>query len=532
MRVRLGPFAPDLPPLDGGAVTIRNVIPILGPAYAPVRALDIFSSALDSRCRGVVYVLDSDGNVHGFAGDEAKLYELTGITATWANVSKVGGYATTLDNIWSFTQVEQLLIATNYDDAIQAWDFVTPSTAFADLAATAPKAKYATTIRRILVVGNIIDATYGEGTNPYYIWWPDNEDPTNWPDPTSDTAVQVRSGFKRCNPNFGHITGLIGGLASADGAVFQQRGVSRIIFQESGDAFDLDELEGVRGTSAPRSICQAGGLAYYIGEDGFYAFDGASSAPIGSGAVDQEFLSLVDQSQLERIVSAAHPTKRLIFWSFITTDGDNLMFIHNTESKEWSLTDGIEVEEFARILSPGWTLEDLDTVYATLEDVPGSLDDPIWRGSKIPALAAFNTSHELAIFGGDTLEATLETVETEPFPGRRAHVDSIIPLTDAPSCSVRARLRDRQADVATDSWADGLDDAGRCVIDECGRYMAWQLTIPAGTEWTQAQGLEISAQPMGFANPGFVAESAVANPFLLDGDGQVMLDGAGEFILA
>lgn len=191
-----------------------------------------------------------------------------------------------------------------------------------------------------------------------------------------------------------------------------------------------------------------------------------------------------------------------------------------------ALTDGIEVEEFARALSPGWTLEDLDTVYATLEDVPGSLDDPIWRGSKIPTLAAFDTSHKLAIFAGDTLEAVVETQETQPFENRRAHIDSVIPLTDAPVCAVAARLRDRQVDTPADSISGGLYDNGRMVLDVIGRYVAFKLTIPAGTEWTEAQGLEISAQPSHYANPGFRVEPP-ASAFLLDGDGQILLDGAG-----
>ena len=532
MRVRTGPWLPDLPPLDGGSLTVKNCLPILG-GYAPLRSLESFSSALDSTCLGAVYVLDQAGDVQGFAGDAGKLYQLTGVSAAWADVSQVGGYATTGENTWNYTQLNQLLIATNYDDAIQYWDFPGGSTAFADLSADAPQAKYCTTVKgNVLIVGNVIDGTYGYGTQPYRLWTPSINDPTSWPDPDTDAAVQVLSVFRDLNPNFGHITGLIGGLASADAVAFQQRGVSRLIYTGVGQVLEHDELEGVRGTSAPRSICQAGGIAFYIGEDGFYAFDGSSSAPIGSGAVDQTFLGLVDQTLLHEIVSVAHPTRRLVYWAIPSNDGETLLFIHNVESKEWAYSDGIEVEEFARALSPGWTLEDLDSVYASLEDVPGSLDDPIWRGSKIPTLAAFNSTHELAIFGGDALEATLETVETEPFPGRRAHLDSIIPLTDAPSCSVRARLRDRQADAASDSVAVGLDDAGRCVIDACGRYMAWQLTIPAGAEWTQAQGLEVSAQPAGCANPSFTVASSIENPFLLDGDGQPLTDGSGELLLA
>ncbi|MDH3664376.1 MAG: hypothetical protein OEU92_30915, partial [Alphaproteobacteria bacterium] len=425
---------------------------------------------------------------------------------------------------WFLTQHELFVIATNYADAIQYWDLTT-SSAFADLSADAPRAKYAATVKSFAMVGHTDDPTYAK--QPYRIWWSAVGDPTNWPDPTSDAATTVLSDFRDLNANHGHITGLVSSLNAADAAVFQQRGITRLI--ESGDdlVFASDEVEGVRGTAAPRSICQYGGLVYYLGEDGFYMFNGAQSLPIGASKVDREFFSLLDEASLYRVVSGADPRRKRIHWAFPSTTANagqpDLMIVYNWETGDWTLSDGIEIQEFSRTLSPGWTLEDFDAVYASLEVIPGSLDDPAWRGGKTPQLEAWNTDNKLAVFGGDTLEATLETEEAQLIPGQRSHIDTITPLIDASDVNSYAKLRDRQADVEAKTSEDALDASGHSLIDRAARYARFGSRIPAGAEWTEAQGVSVRYEAGSHGNPAFEVAAAVSDDSLLLDDGALIL---------
>ena len=90
MRSAWGEWAPDRAPIGLGSLrTATNVRPD-GVAYEPMPGIDELSSALTARGRGMISARDATGDVHTFAGDETKLYELNG--SSWDDVSKVGGY--------------------------------------------------------------------------------------------------------------------------------------------------------------------------------------------------------------------------------------------------------------------------------------------------------------------------------------------------------------------------------------------------------------------------------------------------------
>src|SRR3546814_749075 len=142
-----GEWLPDLPPIENpGALTALNVVPKTLRSYGPWKQPAILSSsALDTRPLGAFSGTAYSGGVFTFAGDAAKLYRYS--AGAFADVSKSAGYATaanysdTVSVGWHFTQLNNICLATNYSDAIQAWTMGT-SSVFADLAATAPKGKY------------------------------------------------------------------------------------------------------------------------------------------------------------------------------------------------------------------------------------------------------------------------------------------------------------------------------------------------------------------------------------------------------
>ncbi len=123
-----------------------------------------------------------------FAGGPTKLFKFNAGTTNLDDVSKPGGYSSA--ERWSFVQFGNAVLASNDTDKIQAW-YVGTSTAFADVAASAPIAKYITVVRDFVVAANI------SGT-ANKLQWSDINDETDW---TSGGASQSRTNPSQACPH-------------------------------------------------------------------------------------------------------------------------------------------------------------------------------------------------------------------------------------------------------------------------------------------------------------------------------------------
>src|SRR5690606_34055770 len=221
---------------------------------------------------------------------------------TWGDVSKSGGYTTGTTEAWKFAQYKDLIAATNYGDAIQAWTLDT-STEFVDLSGDAPQARYIEMIDPgFLMVGNTVDGDDGAVTNR--VSWSAIGDPTSWPTPGTASAESVQSDIQDL-PTGGWVQGIVGAVGGARGAVFMDRSIFRIEYEGPGAVFGFYEVERARGCPAPGSIVHLGAFVFYLGDDGFYLFDGTRSTPIGARKFDKTFYADLDQNYLHRI-SATH----------------------------------------------------------------------------------------------------------------------------------------------------------------------------------------------------------------------------------
>lgn len=495
----VGDYLPDLPDYNaGGANMILNVYPRTPTSYGPIPSPSVYSSALSSRCQGSVAIIDPTLNIELFAGDASKLYELTSGSNTWADVSKVGGYSTPSDIQWKFEQYNGFVTATNYADPIQVFQIGT-STAFADLSADAPKAKYMAFVKGFLVVANTTDGTFGD--QPQRVWWPALNDPTNWPTPGSTAAAQVQSSYNDVFGTQGDIHGLVGNLGNADAAVFFRFAVWRMVYSGPPNTFDFFPAEGVRGCPAPNSIVQFGNLCFYLGEDGFYSFDGMNSRPIGANKVDLTFYADVDQSYMDRIIGAADPQRKQILWAYPGTGSSNgipnKILIYNWNIDKWSLAE-ITCENISRLLTLGYTLDELYTVLGyLLDDVPASLDSPLWIGGQI-ILSMFDTSHRLNFFTGPNLAATVDTSESQLFSGRKARLKNARAIVDGQVVpSVAISFRDRQVDNRSYTSPIAMNSLGTSPVRCSGRYISGRITLPANSDFTNITGLELEATVAG-----------------------------------
>lgn len=496
VRIPFGQYAPDLPPFGNqGVAALKNVIPHAG-GYRPLSSLQTYSSALDDRCQGAFFTKDDSGNVNGFAGDASKLYRLTSASSTWVDESKGGGYNTDSEEAWSFAKFGDQIIATNLADAVQEWTLGS-STDFADLGGSPPQSRYVTAVRPGFV---FLSST---AANPARIQWSAINNSTSWPTPGTSAARIVQSGRTDLPGDGGQIVGAVAGLAAADVAIIQERAVWRAIYTGPPTVFSFDQVEGARGSPAPGSLVQVGGILYYLGEDGFYAFDGQGSRSIGGSRVDRTFFETVDPTKYHLVSATADPANKLLLWSYPdTTAGDisNRMLIYNWEIDEWSPGE-IDVEFLIKGFSFGIDMDtDLNASETLLDDEDWpSLDSSFWLGGR-PILAGFDSSNQLSFFSGEPLDAELETGESSVNDDITL-IHRTRPLVEAsglaPTITVQIASRYRLVDMPVYRQAYSVTGGGHTYARSRGRYHRAKAAI-TGT-WEFAQGVEVDGQIVGDA---------------------------------
>lgn len=488
-------WLPDQPAIGIPAlVTAKNCVPRTANSYGPLGSLVTFTSALTARCQGAAPARDTTGTVALYAGDATKLYAMSGVT--WGDVSRLAGgaYATGSTENWRFQQIGARMIATNFADDIQS--ITVGGANFAQLAAAAPRARHLAQWRNFLVAANTWDAS--NGNLPNRIWWPAISDPTSWPTVGSSAAQAVQSDAEDLQDG-SYIMGLTGAFSSFHGAVFTDRAIYLATYDGPPVIFRFDKIDGARPCWASGSIVNNADFVLYLAEDGWYAFNGVHSSPIGGQKIDKWFFSDLDQSYLHRITACSDPINKLLFVSYPSTSAiggtPNRLLIYNWQLGRFAYAD-MTVEMIWRALSLGYTLEGLDAVSSSLDALGLSLDSRQWMGGKT-LLSAFYTDHKLGNLTGDYLEALIETTAYAMDQGRRVFVQGVRPIVDGGTPTVSIGQFSSPSATATYSTAKAAQDDGVCPAEVSTRYASIKMTVPAASSWTHASGFEPVMQPDG-----------------------------------
>lgn len=491
-------WMPDMPDLSQATSVLSNAIPLTPESYGPLHQMAPYSNALPSACIGAIGVEDTQGGIHMFAGTASTLEKIDGGSPSWANVSASSPvYSVAPGENWRFAQFKDTLLATAWANPIQSFN-MNGGTAFATLSSGAPQARHIAIIRSFCMVADTYDSVGGYG--PFRSWWSAENDPTTWPTPGSAAAQQVMSDYNDLAGSMGAITGLVGGLAGADGAQFFERAVYRIMWVGPPDIFDFQPAEGVHGTRLPNAIVPVGGVVYYIADDGFYAFDGSTSMAIGVNKVDKWFWSNLNQSYLSAVVGTYDVVNRVIVWVFPSLSAPNgvadTAIFYSIPLQRFGVG-SLSAEWVAFGISFGVSMDSMASLgYTNLDTVPYSLDSRVWIGGA-PQLAVINTSHQLAYFSGPPLEAQIGSAEAQVFPDQKAFIQAVRPLVDGGSPTVAISTRDIFESAAVFGSDVAMNIIGECPQRATGRYTRARITIPAGAAWTQCRGFDVTAIPAG-----------------------------------
>jgi len=470
-RIQFEEWLPDQPSITS-LRDAKNVYPT-SIGYAPFNNQETFSGAASENLNSVFGSKIGD-EVGIFAGGATKLFKLDATDLSLDDVSKVGGYS---GGTWKLTQFGSVIIAANNQAKLQSWTLGS-SSAFADLNANAPVAKYVTVVRDFVVAASI-----GGGAETNKVQWSDINDETNWVSgTTSQSDYQII-------PDGGNITGLTGGEI---GLIFLEKSIVRMSYSGSPLFFQFDTISRGLGCLEGNSIAQYGATSFFLSDDGFYKCDGQTVTGIGTEKVDRYFYDNANLTDLDSMSASVDPIKKLVVWNYKNVDGGRSILVYNWQLNKWSrvttLATGV-----GNITTTGYTLEALEVVlgYTNLETIPASLDDRLWVGGKF-LFAGFKDA-TIVTFTGSTYNSELITPDLEL--GYNSVVTLARPQIDNGSADVKVASRRELDDNIQFSSSVTTSSEGRASLRSAGRYH--RLSVSPTGNWTNAVGVDIEVKPQG-----------------------------------
>lgn len=489
--VKLGEWMPDLPFYENPGLTeALNCLPVDG-QYAPYQPVFVAGTAIANRPQGAFAAVDSLGNPYVYVGDSTKLY-VSAVAGAWT--ASAASYTIASTDAWTFAQYGSLIIATDFSDVPQA--AVAGTSTFGALATTgtAPNAKYVAIVGQFVILGYINNGTI----TPYQVQWSSINQPQNWPTPQSAAAIASQAGAQTLRSEFGAVTGIFG--SDQVGLILQKKAIVRMVYQGGNTVFSFDTFEQARGGWFPNASVRVGTLVYYIAADGFYSTDGVQSNPIGNGKVDRTFLADCDQTYIERVRATVDVVNKCIYWcypSHSATSGlpDRLIIFNYLEGR-WSHSQDMMQLIFPS-LTTGFTLDELGTLYPTLDSIPLPLDSPAWQGG-LPVPAVFN-NNQLGTFSSAPATATFESGEFELNPMGRATICGIRPLVTGNPASITLAVSSRVTqDNSSQSFSTPVTptpSTGICDMMQDAKFVAMQMKVAGG--FTKAMGASFIASDAG-----------------------------------
>ena len=475
-KLNFGEWMPDQPSITGALVDAKNVVS-QAVGYGPLPTAATFSQEATEDLTTLVAGKTPTNDTKLFAAGTTKILSVSGVGAL-TNVSKAGGYTpNAYGDRFRFTQFGNAIIGTNFSDPMQVFTLGT-STAFADLAASAPICRYITVVRDFVVTAfiNASSTLY-----PSRVQWSGINDETEW------DADQVTQADYQDIPDGGQIMGIRGGEV---GIILLEKGITRMSYIGTPFIFQFDNISRGKGCIASGSIAQVQGITFFLSDDGFYSCDGQSVVGIGTEKVDRWFFANADESQFNLMSAAVDPVRKLIIWNFRTTFGNRQLLIYNFNTKKWTYGDA-GADYISDASTAATTLENLDSISNSIDALTVSLDSILYMGGKY-FLGGTNGRYVVTYNGAN---ATGNIVTGDLNAGGRSVVTLARPLIDGGSANVAVASRTLLSEQPSFGTAIAADSDNRVSLRSNGNFHQFQVT-PTG-QWKNAVALDVDFQGQG-----------------------------------
>lgn len=476
--IPIGEWRPDSLDINSYAREALNVIP-RRESYGPLKDLSTIGGAITARCQGAFGAIAVNGDVHSFAGDATKLYKYNTTTAVWDDVTRSSGgaYATASTGRWEFSLFGNTVIAVNGVDDPQSYVLGT-STLFAALAGSPPVAEVTATVKDFAVLGAI-------STQYNRVKWSGINDSVDW------TIAAATQSDQQDIPIGGKIVAIVG--SETGGVIFQERAIWQMTYVGPPVIFQLDMVSENLGTTAPGSVASNGEATFFLGPKGFMMLAGGQLNPIGADKIDLWFYTNFDFANRHRVTSTIDYENNLyvVGWPDTGDSGTpgNILFYHWPTGR-WARAEVTHDLIYSGTVGASVTVEGWDNLYANLDAMNISIDDPSLNSNAQYIVSAFNTAFKNATFSGSNLAATIETQEAAVLGTSKARVTSIRPLVDGGTPTVSIGVRDTQQAAVTYGNDVAVTSYGSCPQRASGRYIRAKIKIPAASTWEHAFGID------------------------------------------
>lgn len=391
-------FAPDADSTTPGVITdATNFIPCdNGMEGGPSATTPADTPALAAECLGAAVVTNLSGVRRLIAGTATKLYELSG--GAWDDVSRVAAYNAGGDSRWSITQFGNSTLAANKGDKIQRSTGV--GVDFADIA-DAPQADIIFSVGSQVMALNVNDGTdKPDGWACSGIF-----DETTW---TQSAVTQANNGRLVSTPGVLTAGARLGEFAVAykNKSIFLGRYVS------VPSVWDWVQVAGGdAGCVGKEALCDLGGVHFFVGDDNIFLFDGTRPVPAADGVLRQWFNDNCSPSYRYRCKCVFDRRTNRV-WLFFPSNGSEVCdsaIVYHVGRKRWGPSNRT-IEATLNYIGTGLTYDTWDSAGATYDTLPSgiSYDSPFWQ-AETPALAAFNSSHQLQTLDGDSVSSGFTT---------------------------------------------------------------------------------------------------------------------------
>jgi len=328
------------------------------------------------------------------------------------------------------------------------------------------------------------------------VWWSAIRDAQDW-SPAQSTQCDYQ------DLQFGgQVQRIIGSVEYA--IVFQETIIRRMNYVGTPAVFDIQPVDRRRGTAIPTSVTSWGRLIFFIAPEGFMAFDGVESTPIGENYIDDYFYDSFDPSQHYLVHAAIDPVLKLVYWSYPGADNigeANEVLVYHWPERKWSHLD-VGLTCIGNMGRPGFTLEGLDAVSTDVDNdtlLGPSLDSDKWKGGP-EAFGAFDTSNYLGFFDGSTAPAVITTGEAQIMPGRRVQINGVRPHIQSGLKShvdISVGHRKTPLDDVTYSSSNPLNVDGEAPQRVEDRYHRVRISLSASMSWSLATGVTLEYEETG-----------------------------------
>ena len=478
-RVLLGEWLPDQSDSVGSPSTnlemAYNVYPS-STGYSPFpKATRISVDMPNNEEINGLFGARQNAQIITISGTETAIYSGNNIVRAGSesinDISREGGYASPRRN-WQFKQFGQLVLATNGTQKLQRYD-ITGDSKFSDI-------EEAPVCRAIATVRDFVFAGYCNAESNK-VQWSDLNNAESWD--SSDTS---QADFQIL-PSGGEIKAITGGEF---GLILQEKAVQRVSYIGTPLVFQFDLISDNTGCNSGNSAIQHNGISYWLSDSGIVSCDGNTVTNIGEGKVNDWLYKEIDTTQIENVSVAIDPLKNLIVWNFPTSSEDRVLLKYNYSTGRF--TSGKTLAQVvAGLMTQSESLDELDTEYPVLDEMPISLDSPLLIGGQFSFCGAENK--HIVAFSLPQDNAILTTNDME-FGGFSV-ATLAEPIVENGSAEFQIASRNSLNENILFGSKSVTSVENRADLRSGGKYHRVRIH-PTGN-WTNAVGFDLTATPQG-----------------------------------